>query len=238
MRKRKTEHSESSVCFRVMQPKHLTRYLADLGWSDPLSIPEDGGRVAHAHDSTDTSEPADLEGLAASLVECARCRLSEQRKTVVFGEGAPDARVMFVGEGPGAEEDRTGRPFVGQAGQLLDRMITAMGFDRGQTYIANVVKCRPPGNRDPKDDEIAACSAFLDRQIDFIRPHVIIALGRFAANRLTGTEKTLGALRGRWSQYKGVPLLATYHPAYLLRTPADKRKVWQDLKLAMAKLEQ
>lgn len=219
-----------------MQPKHLTRYLADLGWRDPLSIPKDGGRVAKVSDSPDAPEPADLESLAASLVACARCRLSEQRKTVVFGEGAPDARVMFVGEGPGAEEDRTGRPFVGQAGQLLDRIIVAMGFDRGQTYIANVVKCRPPGNRDPKDDEIAACSAFLDRQIEFIRPDVIIALGRFAANRLTGTEKPLGALRGRWSHYKGVPLLATYHPAYLLRTPADKRKVWDDLKLAMAKL--
>jgi DNA polymerase len=116
-------------------------------------------------------------------------------------------------------------------------MIVAMGFQRGQTYIANVVKCRPPGNRDPKDDEIEACSEFLDRQIELIRPDVIVALGRFAANRLTGTDKPLGALRGRWSHYKGVPLLATYHPAYLLRTPADKRKVWQDLKLVMAKLQ-
>ena len=155
---------------------------------------------------------------------------------MVFGEGAPDARLMFIGEGPGAEEDRTGRPFVGQAGQLLDRMIVAMGLDRGRTYIANVVKCRPPGNRDPKDDEIAACSAFLDRQIELIRPEVIVALGRFAANRLTGTDKPLGVLRGKWSRYKGVPLVATYHPAYLLRTPADKRKVWDDLKLVMAKL--
>mgnify|MGYP001545082595 FL=1 len=157
---------------------------------------------------------------------------------MVFGEGAGDARVLFVGEGPGAEEDRTGRPFVGQAGQLLDRMILAMGFTRDETYIANVVKCRPPGNRDPKDDEIAACSAFLDRQIELIRPEVIIALGRFAANRLTGTEKPLGALRGKWSRYKGVPLIATYHPAYLLRTPSDKRKVWDDLKLVLAKLAQ
>lgn len=155
---------------------------------------------------------------------------------MVFGEGAPDARIMFIGEGPGAEEDRTGRPFVGQAGQLLDRIVLAMGFQRAETYIANVVKCRPPGNRDPKDDEIAACSGFLDRQIELIRPDVIVALGRFAANRLTGTDKPLGALRGRWSHYKGVPLLSTYHPAYLLRTPADKRKVWQDLKMVMAKL--
>lgn len=219
-----------------MQPKHLTRYLADLGWRDPLDVPSGGALSSPSPDSESLPHPTDLEGLGRALEGCARCRLSEKRKTVVFGEGAPDARLMFIGEGPGAEEDRTGRPFVGQAGQLLDRMIVAMGLDRGRTYIANVVKCRPPGNRDPKDDEIAACSAFLDRQIELIQPDVIVALGRFAANRLTGTDKPLGALRGRWSHYKGVPLVATYHPAYLLRTPADKRKVWDDLKLVLAKL--
>jgi len=116
-------------------------------------------------------------------------------------------------------------------------MILAMGFSRQETYIANVVKCRPPGNRDPREDEIAACSAFLDRQIELIQPEVIVALGRFAANRLTGTDKPLGAIRGRWSHYRGVPLLATYHPAYLLRNPADKRKVWDDLKLVLRKLK-
>ena len=219
-----------------MRPKEISRYLADLGWRDPIALPVEPSGPAAAPDFEPVTESADLEGLAKSLCNCARCRLSEKRKTVVFGEGAPDARVMFIGEGPGAEEDRTGRPFVGQAGQLLGRMIVAMGFQRGQTYIANVVKCRPPGNRDPKDDEIAACSEFLDRQIELIRPDVIVALGRFAANRLTGTDKPLGALRGRWSHYKGVPLLATYHPAYLLRTPKDKRKVWQDLKLVLVKL--
>ena len=223
-----------------MQPKHLTRYLADLGWRDPIALPVEPSARNAASDTEPVTEPiaepSDLEGLAESLRTCARCRLSEKRKMVVFGEGAPDARVMFIGEGPGAEEDRTGRPFVGQAGRLLDRMVVAMGFQRDQIYIANVVKCRPPGNRDPKDDEIAACSAFLDRQIELIRPDVILALGRFAANRLTGADKPLGALRGRWSQYKGVPLLATYHPAYLLRTPKDKRKVWSDLKLVLAKL--
>ena len=219
-----------------MRPKEISRYLADLGWRDPIALPVEPSGPDAAPDSEPVTESADLKGLAKSLRNCARCRLSEKRKTVVFGEGAPDARVMFIGEGPGAEEDRTGRPFVGQAGQLLGRMIVAMGFQRGQTYIANVVKCRPPGNRDPKDDEIAACSEFLDRQIELIRPDVIVALGRFAANRLTGTDKPLGALRGRWSHYKGVPLLATYHPAYLLRTPGDKRKVWSDLKLVLAKL--
>jgi DNA polymerase len=219
-----------------MRPKELSRYLADLGWRDPLALPIESPGPVSASGAEPISTSSDLEGLAESLHECARCRLSEKRTTVVFGEGDQDARIMFIGEGPGAEEDRSGRPFVGQAGRLLDRMIVAMGFERSQTYIANVVKCRPPGNRDPKEDEIAACSPFLDRQIDLIRPEVIVALGRFAANRLTGTDKPLGALRGRWSHYKGVPLLATYHPAYLLRTPADKRKVWDDLKLVMAKL--
>ena len=219
-----------------MRPRELSRYLADLGWRDPLALPIEPSAALTASDSGPTFESTDLDGLARHLLNCARCRLSEKRKTVVFGEGAPDARIMFIGEEPGAEEDRTGRPFVGQAGQLLDRMVIAMGFQRAQIYIANVVKCRPPGNRDPKDDEISACSGFLDRQIELIRPDVIVALGRFAANRLTGTDKPLGALRGRWSHYKGVPLLSTYHPAYLLRTPADKRKVWQDLQMVMAKL--
>lgn len=227
-----------------MKPRDLTRYLEDLGWRDPLDLPAERKRPDISNDTPPTSEIAsvpeftDLAGLSRFLDGCTNCRLSEQRRSVVVGEGAEDARVMFVGEGPGAEEDRTGRPFVGQAGKLLDRMILAMGFERDQTYIANVVKCRPPGNRDPKDDEIAACSTFLDHQIEFIRPEVIVALGRFAANRLTATEKPLGALRGRWSHYRGVPLLATYHPAYLLRTPADKRKVWDDLKLVLAKLAQ
>lgn len=219
-----------------MHPRDLNRYLADVGWRDPLDVPVDRPVTPSSTPNEDRAELTDLEGLARSLDGCERCRLSKERKTVVFGEGDPNARVMFIGEGPGAEEDRTGRPFVGQAGQILDRMILAMGFARDETYIANVVKCRPPRNRDPKDDEIAACSGFLDRQIEFIRPDVIVALGRFAANRLTGTDKPLGALRGKWSHYKGVPLVATYHPAYLLRTPADKRKVWQDLKLVLAKL--
>jgi len=225
-----------------MKPRQLTRYLDDLGWCDPIEPPDEPEALPEPDPPSagavegGAPEALDLEGLAASLADCTLCRLSEKRKKVVFGEGAARARVLFVGEGPGAEEDRTGRPFVGQAGKLLDRIILAMGMTRDDVYIANVVKCRPPGNRDPKDDEIAACSPFLDRQVELIRPEVIIALGRFAACRLTGTQKSLGALRGRWSRYKGVPLIATYHPAYLLRTPSDKRKVWDDLKLVLAKL--
>ncbi|MCU0305572.1 MAG: uracil-DNA glycosylase [Thermoanaerobaculales bacterium] len=234
-----------------MRPREIARYLADLGWRDPLEAPRRrpagtppadprpvGGELPSAEGppSGKPLEGLDLEGLAGVVAGCTGCRLAEGRKRVVFGEGAIGAPVMFIGEGPGAEEDRTGRPFVGQAGGLLDRMILAMGFERREVYIANVVKCRPPGNRDPKDDEMAACSAYLDRQIELVRPRVIVALGRFAANRLTGADKSLGALRSRWSHYRGVPLLVTYHPAYLLRTPADKRKAWDDLKLVLAKL--
>jgi DNA polymerase len=215
-----------------MRAKDLSRYLGDVGWrrspippeskSSPAPEPSTGGET--------------LDGLAASAAGCTLCRLSEQRKTVVFGEGDPKAAVMFVGEGPGAEEDRTGRPFVGQAGRLLDRMIFAMGFEREQVYIANVVKCRPPGNRDPKEDEVAACAAYLERQIDLIRPKVIVALGKPASRRLTGTDKPMGALRGRWSSYRGVPLMPTFHSAYLLRNPKAKREVWEDLKLIMRRL--
>jgi DNA polymerase len=236
-----------------MRPRarEIARYLADLGWRDPLEAPHGSpigaSPVAPAPACRELPffggpppgtplDQLDLGGLAGVVAGCTRCRLAEGRKLAVFGEGGTGARVMFIGEGPGAEEDRTGRPFVGQAGQLLDRMILAMGLERGDTYIANVVKCRPPGNRDPKDDEMAACSAFLDRQIELVRPRVIVALGRFAANRLMGADKSLGALRGRWSHYRGVPLIVTYHPAYLLRTPADKRKAWDDLKLVLAKL--
>jgi DNA polymerase len=144
---------------------------------------------------------------------------------------------MFIGEGPGAEEDRTGRPFVGQAGRLLDEMIFAMGFERREVYIANVVKCRPPGNRDPREDEVAACSAFLDRQIELIAPRVIVALGKPAARRLTGSNKPMGALRGRWASYRGTPLMPIFHPAYLLRTPKAKSETWKDLKQVMRTLK-
>jgi DNA polymerase len=215
-----------------MRAKDLSRYLGDVGWRRSPIPPE--------QESSSAPKPSaggeTLEDLAASAAGCALCRLSEQRKTVVFGEGDPDAGVMFVGEGPGAEEDRTGRPFVGQAGKLLDRMIFAMGFEREQVYIANVVKCRPPGNRDPKEDEVAACAAYLDRQIDLIKPKVIVALGKPASRRLTGTNKPMGALRGRWSSYRGVPLMPTFHSAYLLRNPKAKSEVWEDLKLVMRRL--
>jgi len=215
-----------------MRARDLNRYLGDLGWRRS-PIPPDSKTPPEGSPPA----PADsIETLATAAAGCTLCRLSEKRQTVVFGEGDPKAGVMFIGEGPGAEEDRTGRPFVGQAGKLLDRMIFAMGFERQDVYIANVVKCRPPGNRDPKDDEVAACADYLDRQIDLIEPEVIVALGKPASRRLTGTNKPMGALRGRWSSYRGTPLMPIYHPAFLLRNPKAKREVWEDLKLVMRRL--
>ena len=216
-----------------MRAKDLNRYLGDLGWRRSPIPPESKTPAA-------VSQPASgetLESLAATASGCTLCRLSEKRQTVVFGEGDPKAGVMYIGEGPGADEDRTGRPFVGPAGKLLDRMIFAMGYDREEVYIANVVKCRPPGNRDPKDDEVVACADYLDRQIDLIEPEVIVALGKPASRRLTGTNKPMGALRGRWSSYRGTPLMPVFHPAYLLRNPKAKREVWEDLKLVMRRLD-
>jgi DNA polymerase len=219
-----------------MRARDLLLYSRELGWSDPPEF-QDVDPAASA--GTPDARPdacTDLHSLQVFLEGCRRCRLADKRSTIVFGEGHPDAEVMFVGEGPGADEDRTGRPFVGQAGQLLDGMIRALGLDRRDVYIANVVKCRPPGNRDPQDDEMGACAPFLERQVELIRPQVIVALGRIAAQRLTGTSKPIGALRGSWTSYRGTPLLATYHPAYLLRQPLEKRRAWDDLKLVRARL--
>ncbi|GIW72622.1 MAG: hypothetical protein KatS3mg102_2164 [Planctomycetota bacterium] len=176
---------------------------------------------------------AELAALAASIEGCTLCGLWRSRSRVVFGEGDPAARLMFVGEGPGAEEDRSGRPFVGPAGRLLDRMIRAMGLAREQVYIANVVKCRPPGNRAPTPDEAGTCLRFLRRQIELVAPELIVALGASAARVLVGEGHAVGRLRGRVHRFGEVPVVVTYHPAYLLRTPADKRKAWEDLQLAM-----
>jgi DNA polymerase len=224
----------------AVKVRDLVRYQRDLGWTDP----PDGVTFATADariESHTAEQPAacgDLESIAELVARCDRCRLGEKRRTAVPGEGAAHAVLMFVGEGPGAEEDRTGRPFVGQAGQLLEGMILALGLARDEVFITNVVKCRPPGNRTPQAEEMAACAAFLDRQIELIGPRIIVPLGRPAAQRLTGSDRPMGAMRGRWSTYRGVPLLPTYHPAYLLRSPTEKRVVWKDLKLVRAKLRE
>lgn len=172
---------------------------------------------------------AALAALAAATAGCTRCRLSEGRTQVVFGCGHPAAELMFVGEGPGAEEDRQGLPFVGAAGELLTRIIQAIDKTREEVYIANVVKCRPPGNRDPQPDEVAACRGYLDQQIAFVRPRVLVALGRIAAQTLLGNDAPIGRLRGQWFRVQGIPTMVTYHPAALLRNPALKRPTWEDM---------
>ncbi|HSN13612.1 MAG TPA: uracil-DNA glycosylase [Anaeromyxobacteraceae bacterium] len=177
-----------------------------------------------------------LLSIRRELGECARCKLSGGRTHLVFGVGNPAAELMFVGEGPGADEDRQGEPFVGKAGQLLTKMIEAMGLRREEVYIANVVKCRPPDNRNPEPDELEACEPFLRAQIAAIRPRVLVALGKFAAQTLLRDPTPITRLRGGWREYEGVRLMPTFHPAYLLRRPAEKAKAWEDLKLVVREL--
>jgi len=175
-----------------------------------------------------------LRLIKEDLGECTRCVLARLgRKTIVFGEGDPDAELMFVGEGPGADEDEQGRPFVGRAGQLLNKMIEAMGLKREQVYIANVVKCRPPGNRTPEREEIETCSPFLLRQIAVIQPKAVVALGAVAARCLLGLNEPMAKLRGRWFDFRGTRLAVTYHPAFLLRDPRQKKETWKDLQMVM-----
>jgi DNA polymerase len=178
-----------------------------------------------------------LEDIRTDLGDCARCRLSEKRRTLVFGVGNPRADLMFVGEGPGQEEDQQGIPFVGPAGQLLTKIIQAIDLTREQVYIANIVKCRPPNNREPEPDEAEACRPFLDRQIDAVRPKVICALGRVAALNLLHTDEGITRLRGRIFTYRGAKLVPTYHPAFLLRNPNMKRHCWEDMKLVRRLLQ-
>jgi DNA polymerase len=179
---------------------------------------------------------AAMQLIRDEIGECTRCALHKGRNKLVFGDGSPTARLMFVGEGPGADEDAQGLPFVGKAGQLLNNMIAAMGLKREEVYIANVVKCRPPNNRVPEPEEGATCSPFLFRQIDVVRPEVLVALGATAATWLLGTRQPLAGLRGRVHAMRGTRLIVTYHPAYLLRDPRQKKEAWADLQIAMKEL--
>jgi uracil-DNA glycosylase family 4 len=174
-----------------------------------------------------------LADVLADLGDCQRCRLARGRNNIVFGDGNPKAKLVFVGEGPGFEEDQQGKPFVGAAGQLLTRIIEAINLTRSQVYICNIVKCRPPGNRNPEPDEINTCFPFLERQIAAIQPDFICALGTFAAQTLLRTTTPISRLRGRFHEYRGIRVLPTYHPAYLLRNPEKKRDVWEDMKMLM-----
>ncbi|MFL6311133.1 MAG: uracil-DNA glycosylase [Terriglobales bacterium] len=178
-------------------------------------------------------KPSALKLIREDIGECTRCRLHKGRTNLVFGVGNVNADLMFVGEGPGADEDAQGEPFVGRAGQLLNNMISAMGIKREDVYIANVVKCRPPSNRTPEKDECDVCSPFLMRQIDVIKPKVIVALGAVAAKNLLAVNDSMANLRGRWYDFRNSKLLVTYHPAYLLRDPRQKKEAWKDLQRAM-----
>lgn len=214
----------------------LLAYLGEMGYGDlylkPTGTEEPAGEVPAAvlAPSGEAAErAADLSAMAAVVAGCTRCRLCEGRNKVVFGTGNPEADLMFIGEGPGAEEDRQGLPFVGAAGELLTRIIQAIEMTRDEVYIANVVKCRPPGNRDPQSDEVAACRGYLERQIALVQPKAIVALGRVAAQTLLGTDSPIGRMRGQWFRVQGTPTMVTYHPAALLRNPALKRPTWEDM---------
>ncbi|GAB4171969.1 MAG: uracil-DNA glycosylase [Geothermobacteraceae bacterium] len=232
-------------------PDKLYRELADLTAQargilldydnlgiDGVFLPEAGVRPAgeNAAGSWCPAVPETLESIREDLGDCQRCKLARERNRIVFGVGNPRARLVLVGEGPGREEDRRGEPFVGEAGQLLDRILAAMRLDRSQVYICNVIKCRPPGNRDPEEDEISACEPFLLRQLKVIEPEVIMTLGRYASQALLRRTEPMGRLRGHWHGYQGIPVMPTWHPAYLLRNPEKKREVWEDVKLVLHRL--
>lgn len=183
------------------------------------------------------NDKPDLNKIRADMADCRLCNLGKTRKNLVFGDGNPQAKIVFVGEAPGADEDEQGLPFVGRAGQLLTKIIEAMGLSREEVYICNILKCRPPQNRNPLPEEIAACEPFLKQQLKSISPQIICALGTFAAKTLLKTDVPISVLRGRFHSYEGIKLMPTYHPAYLLRNPAAKKTVWEDVQLIMKELQ-
>jgi uracil-DNA glycosylase family 4 len=200
--------------------------LGGVGAPRPKEPPSPAPRVSHRDRPT-------LHEIREELGDCQRCKLARGRTHLVFGEGSPQARLMFVGEGPGKEEDLQGLPFVGAAGQLLNRMLNKLGLRREEVYIANVVKCRPPGNRDPEPDEAATCLPFLLKQIDSIQPLVIVTLGRPATQNLLQTNAPLTKIRGNWQKFKNIRVMPTFHPSYLLRFPKERQKTWEDMQQVM-----
>lgn len=209
--------------------------LAKTGAVSTPSSAYTGVRWSGSTKSRDEIEK-ELQELGDEIGDCTRCRLHTTRKTIVFGHGNPKTNIVFIGEGPGEEEDKQGLPFVGRAGQLLDKIIAAMGLSRQSCYICNVVKCRPPDNRTPLPDEQSTCGQFLRRQLEIMEPAVIVALGVVSANYLLSTQMPIGRMRSRFWQYEGAKLMPTYHPSYLLRNESGKAAVWEDMKLVMAEL--
>jgi DNA polymerase len=236
----------------VTDVREWLRYLHEIGVRE-MALPRPAAPVATARSrpllqlagdeltGPPAADPAArLQQIRETIGECTRCKLHEGRTNIVFGVGDPRARLMFIGEGPGADEDLQGEPFVGRAGRKLDDMIVAIGLERAQVYIANIVKCRPPGNRDPDPEETATCTPFLFQQIEAIRPRVIVTLGSPATRSLLRTTVGITRLRGQWHSYRGIPVMPTFHPAYLLRayTPENRRMVWEDLKAARVRLDE
>jgi DNA polymerase len=229
-------HEEGVEALPRVAAAPLARAAADAPAPAP-SAPQHGG----AAEPSPWGERPTLAAVREALGECTRCRLHERRAQIVFGDGNPDAELMFVGEGPGAEEDRRGLPFVGRAGELLTSMIEkGLQIPRSEVYICNIVKCRPPENRTPMADEASTCRPFLDGQIAAVQPRVIVALGKPAASLLLGREVSITRIRGIWHDYRGIPLMPTFHPAFILRqyTPENRRAVWSDLKAALERARQ
>jgi DNA polymerase len=215
----------------MSHPEHQRRaYLQAMGVD--VWLPRDAAKPEIEQASVEPVEGLAWPELRECVSSCTRCELSQSRTNTVFGVGNPEADWMIVGEAPGAEEDRRGEPFVGRAGKLLDQMLIAIGQERESVFIANILKCRPPNNRDPKAEETAACREYLDRQIELVGPKIILAVGRIAAQALLGSDEPVGRMRGRAHELNGIPLVVTYHPAYLLRSPSQKQKSWSDLCLA------
>lgn len=211
-------------------------YLENITASEAIAALTKSG--AGARPRPNAPESGALKVLQGHAMACQLCRLHEGRTNVVFGEGNPNAEIMVVGEAPGQEEDKTGRPFVGQAGKLLDLLLMTAGFPRENVYICNTLKCRPPNNRNPLPDELAACSNLLLGQIDAIKPKALIAVGKFAAQSLLQSEEAIGRLRGQVHRYRDIPMIVTYHPAYLLRTPSASRVAWHDFQLLRQVLDE
>ncbi len=204
-----------------------------IDWKKTRSVSES---VSHVKTGGSTKEDM-LKIVHQEMANCQLCPLGKTRKNLVFGVGNPEAKIVFVGEAPGADEDEQGLPFVGRAGQLLTDIIKAMGYQRKDVYICNILKCRPPGNRNPQPDEISKCESFLKKQLQIITPKIICALGTFAAKTLLNTDIPISALRGRFHSYEGIKLMPTYHPAYLLRNPSAKKQVWEDVQMIMKEVK-
>ncbi len=237
-----TEHNKDTI--RASIRLHLESFQA-AGLVDvlrpmpqPTAVPT---RTSHAEilpaSQQNLASCQTLEEVQTVLGNCTRCKLHSARQSIVFGVGNPHATVMFIGEGPGADEDAQGLPFVGAAGQLLNKMIVAMGFQRNDVYITNVIKCRPPQNRNPETDEIESCSPFLKAQIKSIKPKIIVTLGKFASQYVCDTQIPITKLRGQFRDYQGIPVMPTFHPSFLLRNPEMKRPAWEDLQKVMEELK-